>query len=113
MLSLLALIFAFSDTRRAIPSVRRTAILKAVLFGFISHQFVFIWLGAQWIKFGNPMYMTVNDLDAPQIVKHIDQYGRLAVYLYHLGFLPGVMFLSAPVAFALRPRRLLSCCSIA
>ncbi len=99
MLSLLLLIFAFTDARKANQSVRLTAVFKAVVFGLISHHFVFIWMGAQWIKFGNPMYMTVNDLDAPQIAQNIDRYGRLIVNFYHLGFLPGVMFLSAPVAF--------------
>ena len=100
MLTLLLLIFAITDTRKANLSVRLMAFFKAIIFGFISHHFVFIWLGAQWITYGNPMYMTVNDLDAPQIAQNIAQYGPIMVYLYHLGFLPGVMFLSAPVAFA-------------
>ncbi len=99
MLALLALIFAVSDTGGAVPRVRLSASLKAVLFGFVSHQFVFIWLGAQWIKFGNPMYMMANDLDAPQIAKNVEQYGGLMVYVYHFAFLPGIMFLSAPIAF--------------
>jgi 4-amino-4-deoxy-L-arabinose transferase-like glycosyltransferase len=100
MLTLLLLIFAFTDTRKARFSVRLTAIFKAIVFGSISHHFVFIWMGAQWIKFGNPTYMTVNDLDAPQIAQNIERYGRLMVNLYQFGFLPGVMFLCAPVAFA-------------
>lgn len=100
MLTLLLLIFAFTDTRKVSFSVRLTAIFKAIVFGFISHHFVFVWMGAQWIKFGNPTYMTVNELDAPQIAQNIERYGRLMVNLYQLGFLPGVMFLSAPVAFA-------------
>jgi 4-amino-4-deoxy-L-arabinose transferase-like glycosyltransferase len=100
MLSLLALIYAFVETRRASRSARLMAALKAIVFGFISHHFVFIWMGAQWITYGNPMHMTVNDLDAPQIAQNIEQYGRFTVYLYHLAFLPGVMWLSAPLAFA-------------
>jgi hypothetical protein len=39
------------------------------------------------------------EADAPEIARHMSQVGLLGVVIYHLSFLPVVMFLCAPVAF--------------
>jgi hypothetical protein len=99
MLALLLLIHAFMEAGKPDVSAKGAAIIKALAFGLISHGFILMWLLAQWIVFKDPLHMMAIEADAPEIAKHMSQVGLLGVVMYHLSFLPVVMFLSAPVAF--------------
>ena len=101
MLALLLLIYAFMETGKPNVSAKGAAIIKALASGLISHSFILMWLLAQWMVFGNPLYMNsiTVELAAPEFAKHLSQVGLLGVVMYNLSFLPVVMFLCAPVAF--------------
>jgi len=99
MLALLLLIHSFIETRRPGLSSKGAAITKVLAFGLVSHGFILMWLLAQWIVFADPLHMMAIEADAPEIAKHMSQVGILGVVMYHLSFLPVVMFMCAPVAF--------------
>ena len=99
MLALLLLIHAYMETKKPDVSTKGTTIIKALTFGLISHGFILMWLFAQWIVFKDPLHMMAIEADAPEIAKHMSQVGLLGVVIYHLSFLPVVVFLCAPVAF--------------
>lgn len=100
MLAFLLLIYAFMETGKINASAGSAAIVKALAFGLVSHGFIMMWLLAQWAVYGNPLYMMAINAEAPEIAKHMSQVGLLGVVMYHLSFLPVVMLLCAPVAFA-------------
>jgi hypothetical protein len=99
MLALLLLIYAFTDMGKTNASAKGAATIKALAFGLISHGFILMWLLAQWIVFDDPLHMMAIEADAPEIAKHMSQVGLLGVVMYHLSFLPMVMFVCAPVPF--------------
>lgn len=97
MMTILLIVFAFKDSAEESGLSRTNAVIRAVIFGVISHSFALMWVTAQWINLGHPFHMTVDSLDVNVIKQHLANRGLLGLLFYQTAFLPGVMLISIPL----------------